>query len=89
MKYFFNKLKLIHSLNFNLNKQITVILKRGLYFSLSLTLISVIILLSYVSFHLSPSLFYIGIFILKSSFIFIVEFIICAFVFTQIKKDLS
>lgn len=69
----------------NLDKKTYKIMKYGLMFSTSICLVSVIILLTYI---ISGALFFyhLGITLVKTSFIFAVEFIICGIVVDFICK---
>lgn len=69
----------------NLNKDTYKIIKYGLIFSTFLSLIAVAILGTYI--FLGINLFYhLGICLIKSSFIFAVEFIICGIIVDFIRK---
>ncbi len=69
----------------NLDKSTFKIMKNGLFFCSLVTLISISILLTYIFMGFS-FLYYLGITLIKSSFIFAVEFIICGIVVDFIKK---
>ena len=64
------------------------ILKYGLEFCLALSMISIIILLTYNLIFATPSLYYIGISLFKLSLVFGIEFIICSIVVDSIKKQM-
>ena len=64
------------------------ILKYGLEFCFALSMISVIILLTYNLIFATPSLYYIGISLFKLSLVFGIEFIICSIVVDSIKKQM-
>ena len=64
------------------------ILKYGLEFCFTLSMISVIILLTYNLIFATPSLYYIGISLFKLSLVFGIEFIICSIVVDGIKKQM-
>ena len=64
------------------------ILKYGLEFCFALSMISIIILLTYNLIFATPSLYYIGISLFKLSLIFGIEFIICSIVVDGIKKQM-
>ena len=64
------------------------ILKYGLEFCFALSMISIIILLTYNLIFATPSLYYIGISLFKLSLVFGIEFIICSFVVDSIKKQM-
>ena len=63
------------------------ILKKGLWFSFSLCIIAVIILLTYILDKHSPFLLEIGITIFRLSTICAIEFVICSFVCDGIKNQ--
>ena len=64
------------------------ILKYGLEFCFALSMISIIILLTYNLIFATPSLYYIGISVFKLSLVFGIEFIICSIVVDGIKKQM-
>ena len=64
------------------------ILKHGLEFCFALSMISIIILLTYNLIFATPSLYYIGISLFKLSLVFGIEFIICSIVVDGIKKQM-
>lgn len=64
------------------------ILKYGIYFSLCVCIISLLILLTYHFNITDPNLYYIGLSIFKLSLFFTVEFIICAFAIDTIKQQI-
>ena len=64
------------------------ILKYGLEFCFTLSMISVIILLTYNLIFATPSLYYMGISLFKLSLVFGIEFIICSIVVDGIKKQM-
>ena len=63
------------------------ILKYGLYFSLIICTLSLLILLTY-HFFTNPNLYYAGLSVFKLSLFFTVEFIICAFAIDTIKQQI-
>lgn len=69
----------------NLDKNTYKIIKSGLIFSTIICLISVLILLTYI---IGGELlfYYLGITLVKTSFIFAVEFIICGIIVDFIRK---
>ena len=70
----------------NLDKDTFKIMRYGLFFCSLLALISVAILLTYI--FLGSSFFYhLGITLMKSSFTFAVEFVICGIVVDFIRKN--
>ena len=70
----------------NLDKVTYKIMKTGLKISFYLCIIASLILLIYNSTY-SLNTYYIGLALLKLSFYFIIEFIICGFVVDNIKKQ--
>lgn len=70
----------------NLDKDTFKIMKYGLFFCSLITLISVVILLTYI-FLGSSFLYHLGITLIKSSFTFAVEFVICGIVVDFIRKN--
>ena len=72
----------------NLEKLTYKIMKNGFKFCFILTLISIIILLTYEFVFTIPNLYYIGISLFRLSLIFAIEFIVCGFVVDGIKKQL-
>ena len=69
----------------NLDKDTFKIMKYGLFFCSFISLVSVIILLTYI-FLGSSFLFYLGITLMKCSFTFSVEFVVCGIVVDFIRK---
>lgn len=72
----------------NLDKKIIKIMDSGFTFSLILSTISAITLLTYDFFYSLPNLFYIGITLFKTSLMFATMFFICGIGFDTIKKEL-
>ncbi len=72
----------------NFDKITHKILKYGLEFCFTLSIISVIILLTYNFIFAIPFLYYIGISLFKLSLVFGIEFIICSLVVDGIKKQI-
>jgi len=69
----------------NLDKDTFKIMKYGLFFCNLITLIALAILVTYI--FLGSSLYYhLGLTLMKSSFIFAVEFVICGIVVDFIRK---
>ena len=81
MKLFISKLK-------NMDTSILKVCNNGLKFCFILSLLSTLMLSTYISIH-NPNLFYFGISILKTSFFFMAFFIICAIAIDTIRKDLK
>ena len=71
----------------NLDKLTFSIMKKGLYISLVLAIISAFFLFTY-TINTSLSIFYIGLSLLKLSLYLSVEFIICGLVMNSIIKEL-
>ena len=69
----------------NLDKETFKIIKYGLFFCTCIALAAVAVLLTYI-FLGSTFFYYLGLALLKSSFTFAVEFIICGIVVDFIKK---
>lgn len=80
-------LKIINSFC-NLDKKTLKIMKNGLKFCIILCIISCFILLTYNFFITSPNVYYIGILILQISLYYMVDFIICGFVVSNIKNHI-
>ncbi len=71
----------------NFDKKTIFILKKGLLFSLFLSLFSTSLLAFYEKFFAFPILFKVGISLLRTSLMFAVTFFICAIGFDTIKKE--
>lgn len=69
----------------NLNSTTYKIMKYGVSFSVLISLISVAILMSYIFLGINL-LYYLGLILMKASFIFAVEFIICGIIVDFIKN---
>lgn len=69
----------------NLDKNIFKIMKYGLLFCGCITLVSIAVLLTYI-FLGSNFFYYLGLSLMKSSFTFAVEFVVCGIVVDFIKK---
>ena len=69
----------------NLDKNIFKIMKYGLLFCGCVTLVSIAVLLTYI-FLGSNFFYYLGLSLMKSSFTFAVEFVVCGIVVDFIKK---
>ncbi len=72
----------------NFDKITHKILKHGLEFCFILSIISVVILLTYNFIFAIPFLYYIGLSLFKLSLVFGIEFIICSLVVDGIKKQI-
>lgn len=85
-------MKLIHKLVNEIksfDKKTILILKKGLLFSLFLSLFSTFLLAFYEELFAFPILFKVGISLLRTSLMFAVTFFICAIGFDTIKKELD
>ncbi len=80
-------LKIIENFK-NLDKLTYKIMKYGLNFCGFISLISVILLLTYNITLMSPTLYYVGLAVFKLSCAFCVEFIICGLIVDSIKKQM-
>lgn len=69
----------------NLDKNTFKIMKYGLFFCGFIALIAIAVLLTYIFLGFS-FFYYLGLALMKSSFIFAVEFVICGIVVDFIKK---
>ena len=72
----------------NLEKITYKIMKNGFKFSFLLTLVSLLLLITYILFYHAPLLYYVGISVFKLSLTFAVEFFICGMVVDTIKKQM-
>lgn len=72
----------------NLEKTTLSIMKNGVKFCFSISIISSFLLLTYVFILKEPNIFYIGLGLFKLSLFFLIDFIICGFVVDNIKKQL-
>ena len=79
MKLFISKYK-------NMDTSIHKVCLNGFKFCLVLSLISALILSTYITIH-NPTLFYLGISLFKSTLFFFVFFIICAIAVDTIRKE--
>ena len=70
----------------NLDKDTFKIMNYGLFFCSCIALIAVVILLTYL-FSSSSFFYYLGLTLIKSSFTFAVEFVICGIVVDFIRKQ--
>ena len=71
----------------NLDMKIKKIMKIGFKISFIITIISVISLFTYAIFYSMPTLFYIGISLLRTSLMFACTFFICGIGFDTIVKE--
>ncbi len=72
-----------------MDKSILAIMKSGIRFSFYICLMACIILLTYDFIYTVPSVYYIGISLFRTSLFFTVIFIICAFAFSKIQKEIK
>jgi len=72
----------------NLDKNIKHIMNMGFIFSFLLTIVAVLSLFTYEIFYSTPSLFYSGISLLRTSLMFACTFFICGIGFDTIKKEI-
>ncbi len=68
--------------------KIKKIMKSGFYVSFYICLFATLLLAVYALLYTSPNLYYIGLSLLKTGFMFFVYFIICGFAFDTIQKQL-
>ncbi len=73
----------------NIDAKIVNIIKAGIKFSFSISIIASLILLTYELLYTTPITYYIGISLFKTSLFFISFFIICGLSFNRIKLDLK
>ena len=72
----------------NIDKKILCIMKYGINFSLILSLISILVLISYNNYPISIDTYYIGLNLFKTSLSFAIEFIVCGFSVDMINKNM-
>ncbi len=72
----------------SMDQKVKKILKYGMYFSLLVCILALILLVTY-HFNLNIDLYYIGLAVLKLGLFFAVEFLICAFAIDSIKKQVD
>lgn len=80
-------IKLIFDKFNSFDDKIKKIMKYGFKFSFAVSILSILILLTY-ELSSNPDLYYIGLSVFKLSLFFIVEFIICALAIDTIKKQI-
>lgn len=68
---------------------ILLLMKSGIRYSSYISIISILILLTYDFIYAVPIVYYIGISLFRTSLFFIVGFIICGFAFNKIKRELK
>lgn len=81
MKNIINSFKTLDKLTYK-------IMRYGLKVCFIICIVSTIILLTYQTIFLSPTLYYIGLSLFRLSLIFSIEFIICGLVVDSIKKQI-
>ncbi len=79
---------LVHTIK-NFDFKIKKIMKNGLYFSLSVSILATFILIYYISFSHYNFIYHVGIEIMKLSFTFCSAFFASALAIDKIKKDLE
>ena len=72
----------------SIDKKIKKLMKYGIIFCFSLTIISCILLIIYMYIYSSPTLYKIGLYIFKNSILFCSAFLGFGLVFDKIKKDI-
>lgn len=72
-----------------MDSSILNLVKTGIRFSSFISILSILILLTYDFVYTSPSIYYIGISLFRSSLFFMVGFVICGFAFNKIKKEIK
>lgn len=70
-----------------MDQSITTLMKSGIRFSFGISIISILILLTYDFLYSIPAIYYVGISLFRTSLFFMVGFIICAFAFQKIMKE--
>lgn len=65
------------------------LMKSGIRLSFGLSILSILILLTYDFIYTIPFVYYIGVSLFKTSLFFIVGFVICAFAFSKIQKEIK
>ena len=65
------------------------LMKSGIGLSFCLSILSILILLTYDFVYTIPFVYYIGVSLFKTSLFFVVGFIICAFAFSKIQKEIK
>ncbi len=70
-----------------MDHSITELMKSGIKFSFGISIVSILILLTYDFLYSIPTIYYVGISLFRTSLFFMVGFIICAFAFQKIMKE--
>ena len=65
------------------------LMKSGIRLSFGLSILSILILLTYDFIYTIPFVYQIGLSLFKTSLFFIVGFVICAFAFSRIQKEIK
>jgi len=65
------------------------LMKSGIRLSFYLSILSILILLTYDFVYTIPFVYYIGVSLFKTSLFFMVGFVICAFAFSKIQKEIK
>lgn len=65
------------------------LMKSGIRLSFGLSILSILILLTYDFIYTIPFVYQIGFSLFKTSLFFIVGFVICAFAFSKIQKEIK
>lgn len=72
-----------------MDNSILALMKSGIRFSFFISIISILILLTYDFVYTVPFVYYIGFSLFRTSLFFMVGFIICAFAFSRIQKEIK
>ncbi len=64
------------------------LVRSGVRFSSFISIISIVLLLTYDFVYTSPAVYYVGISLFRTSLFFMVGFVICGFAFNKIRKEL-
>ena len=72
-----------------MDNSILDLMKSGIRFSFLLSILSILILLTYDFIYTIPFIYYIGFSLFKTSLFFMVSFVICAFAFSKIQKEIK
>ena len=64
------------------------LVRSGLRFSFLMSIISIVLLLTYDFVYTLPVVYYVGISLFRTSLFFMVGFVICGFAFSKIRKEL-
>ena len=72
-----------------MDRSISGLMNSGIRFSFCLSILSILILLTYDFIYTIPFVYYIGFSLFKASLFFMVGFIICAFAFSKIQREIK